>query len=61
MKFGDLALETLLLVQMLEAGSPTVLLGIFTAVVTSNALSCAVVMFVPYERAPLAEILLDIL
>ncbi|KAG3041012.1 hypothetical protein PC121_g23461 [Phytophthora cactorum] len=39
MKFGDLALETLLLYQMLEAA----------------------MMFVPHERAPLAETLIDVL
>ncbi|KAL4174959.1 hypothetical protein KRP22_006887 [Phytophthora ramorum] len=61
MKFGDLALETFLLHQTLQAGSPAVLIGIFTTVVASNALCCAAMMFVPYERAPLAEILVDIL
>ncbi|KAG2991196.1 hypothetical protein PC118_g5228 [Phytophthora cactorum] len=61
MKFGDLALETLLLYQMLEAGSPTPLIAIFTAVVVTNALACAAMMFVPHERAPLAETLIDIL
>ncbi|KAE9272508.1 hypothetical protein PR003_g30181 [Phytophthora rubi] len=62
MKFGDLALETLLLYQMLEAGSPAVLIGIFTFVTASNALACAAMMFfVPHERAPLAEIFIDIL
>ncbi|KAE8995056.1 hypothetical protein PR003_g20930 [Phytophthora rubi] len=59
--FGDLALETLLLYQMLEAGSPPVLVGIFTFVAASNALACAAMMFVPHERAPLAEIFIDIL
>ncbi|KAE9123616.1 hypothetical protein PF006_g17385 [Phytophthora fragariae] len=58
---GDLALETLLLYQMLESGSPTVLIGIFTFVAASNALVCAAMMFVPYERAPLAETFIDIL
>ncbi|KAG1707094.1 hypothetical protein DVH05_026290 [Phytophthora capsici] len=61
MKFGDLALETVLLYQMLESGSPAPLIGIFTVVVASNALSCAAMMFVPYEKAPLAEIFIDIL
>lgn len=60
MKFGDLALETFLLVQMLESGSPTPLIAFFTLVVVFNALSCAAMMFVPYERAPLAEIFIDI-
>ncbi|KAG7376305.1 hypothetical protein PHYPSEUDO_013780 [Phytophthora pseudosyringae] len=61
MKFGDLALETVLLYQMLESGSPAPLIGIFTVVVASNALTCAAMMFVPYEKAPLAETLIDIL
>ncbi|RAW33111.1 hypothetical protein PC110_g10546, partial [Phytophthora cactorum] len=61
MKFGDLALETLLLYQMLEAGSPTPLIAIFTVVVATNALACAAMMFVPHERAPLAETLIDVL
>ncbi|KAG1687256.1 hypothetical protein DVH05_005306 [Phytophthora capsici] len=60
-KFVDLALEVLLLHQMLESGSPVVLIVIFTFIIVSNALSCAVVMFIPYERAPLAEIFVDIL
>ncbi|KAE8967785.1 hypothetical protein PR001_g27993 [Phytophthora rubi] len=61
MKFGDLALETLLLYHMLEAGSPTVLIGIFTFVAASNAIACAAMMFEPHERAPLAETFIDIL
>ncbi|ETL98926.1 hypothetical protein L917_04104 [Phytophthora nicotianae] len=61
MKFGDLALETLLLYQMLEGGSPAPLIAIFTVVVATNALACALMMFVPHERAPLAETLIDIL
>ncbi|KAE8909713.1 hypothetical protein PF003_g6242 [Phytophthora fragariae] len=59
--FGDLALETLLLYQMLEAGSPTVLIGIFTFVAASNVIACAAMMFEPHERAPLAETFIDIL
>ncbi|EGZ22902.1 hypothetical protein PHYSODRAFT_295526 [Phytophthora sojae] len=51
MKFDGLAVETALLYQKLEPGLPTVLIGIFTAAVTSNALSCAAVMFIPYERS----------
>ncbi|KAF1787626.1 hypothetical protein GQ600_26003 [Phytophthora cactorum] len=57
----NLALETLLLYQMLEAGSPTPLIAIFTVVVATNALACAAMMFVPHERAPLAETLIDVL
>ncbi|KAK1938974.1 hypothetical protein P3T76_009049 [Phytophthora citrophthora] len=61
LKFVDLAMEVLLLHQMLESGSPIVLIIIFTLVVVGNALSCAAIMFIPYERAPLAEIFVDIL
>ncbi|OWZ12400.1 hypothetical protein PHMEG_00014450 [Phytophthora megakarya] len=61
MKFGDLALETFLLYQMLESGSPAVLIVIFTVVVASNSLICAVMMFIPYEQAPRAEIFIDIM
>ncbi|KAG6948644.1 hypothetical protein JG687_00015344, partial [Phytophthora cactorum] len=46
---------------MLESGSPAVLIAIFTVVVASNALICAVMMFVPYKRAPRAETFVDIL
>ncbi|KAF1787516.1 hypothetical protein GQ600_15194 [Phytophthora cactorum] len=46
---------------MLEAGSPTPLIAIFTVVVATNALACAAMMFVPHERAPLAETLIDVL
>ncbi|KAG6583296.1 uncharacterized protein IUM83_19888 [Phytophthora cinnamomi] len=60
-KFGDLTLETFLLYQMLESGSPTVLIAIFTSIVVSNALMCAAMMFVPYERAPLAESIIDVM
>ncbi|OWZ12401.1 hypothetical protein PHMEG_00014451 [Phytophthora megakarya] len=61
LKVVDLALETLLLYQMLETGSPAPLIVIFTLIVASNAVACATMMFVPHERAPLAETLIDIL
>ncbi|ETL45754.1 hypothetical protein L916_04218 [Phytophthora nicotianae] len=61
MKFGDLTLETFLLYQMLESGSPAVLIAVFTVVVASNALICAFMMFIPYDRAPRAETFIDIL
>ncbi|KAF4142719.1 hypothetical protein GN958_ATG08111 [Phytophthora infestans] len=54
-------LETFLLYQMLESGSPAVLVVVFSVVVASNALICAVMMYIPYERAPRAEIFIDIL
>ncbi|KAG6622929.1 uncharacterized protein IUM83_09197 [Phytophthora cinnamomi] len=59
-KFGNLALETFLLVQMLESGSPTPLVAFFAFVVVFNAIACAGMMFVPYERAPLGELYIDV-
>ncbi|KAG6583301.1 uncharacterized protein IUM83_19891 [Phytophthora cinnamomi] len=59
-KFGDLALETFLLVQMLESGSPTPLVAFFSFVVVFNAIACAGMMFVPYERAPRGELFIDV-
>ncbi|RLN86290.1 hypothetical protein BBJ28_00001848 [Nothophytophthora sp. Chile5] len=61
MKIGDLVIETVLLIQILEAGSPAVLVAVFTVIIASNALVCAIVMFLPYERMGLAEILVDLL
>ncbi|GMF65497.1 unnamed protein product [Phytophthora lilii] len=61
MKFGDLALQTLLIYQMLEAGSPMPLITIDTVVVASNAHVCAALMFARYDRAPLAESFADIM
>ncbi|OWZ13519.1 hypothetical protein PHMEG_00013144 [Phytophthora megakarya] len=45
MKIGDLAFETVLLVQILEAGSPTPIVAIVTIIVASNALACATTIF----------------
>ncbi|KAE9179064.1 hypothetical protein PF005_g23825 [Phytophthora fragariae] len=61
MKVGDLAFETVLLVQILETGAPSVIVGIFTVVVTSNALACAIIMFLPFDRIGLLETLVDLL
>ncbi|RLN66160.1 hypothetical protein BBJ28_00019747 [Nothophytophthora sp. Chile5] len=61
LKIGDLVLETTMLYQMLEAGSPAVLLGIFTVIVASNALACAGMMFLPFEHTRLIETLVDIM
>ncbi|POM70680.1 Hypothetical protein PHPALM_12848 [Phytophthora palmivora] len=60
MKIGDLAFETVLLVQILEAGSPTPIVGIVTVIVASNALACATTMFLPFERMGLVETLVDL-
>ncbi|RLN94247.1 hypothetical protein BBJ28_00025430 [Nothophytophthora sp. Chile5] len=61
LKIGDLALETTMLYQMLEAGSPAALLGIFTVIVASNALTCAGMIFFPFEHTRLVETLMDIM
>ncbi|KAG6572723.1 uncharacterized protein IUM83_18678 [Phytophthora cinnamomi] len=61
MKIGDLAFETILLVQILEAGSPAVIVGIFTVVIASNALVFAVMMLLPLNRMGLAETLANLL
>lgn len=61
MKIGDLAFETLLLVQILEAGSPAPIVAIFTVIIVSNALACATTMFFSFERIGLVETLVDLL
>ncbi|KAG3098654.1 hypothetical protein PI125_g15280 [Phytophthora idaei] len=61
MKIGDLAFETVLLIQILEAGSPTQIVAIFTIIIASNALVCATTMFLPFQRIGLIETLVDLL
>jgi flagellar motor component MotA len=61
LKIGDMALGTVLLYRMLESGSPVVLIAIFTVIVVANALTCTVMMFLPYKRTVLPETLVDIL
>ncbi|KAG2997579.1 hypothetical protein PC120_g21257 [Phytophthora cactorum] len=61
MKIGDLAFETVLLIQILEAGSPTPIVAIFTIIIASNALACATTMFLPFQRIGLIETLVDLL
>ncbi|KAG7380701.1 10 kda heat shock protein, partial [Phytophthora boehmeriae] len=61
LKIGDLAFETLLLVQVLESGSPTAIIAVYTIVVASNALTCAVLMFLPLDRMGLISTLVDLL
>ncbi|KAF4136454.1 hypothetical protein GN958_ATG14349 [Phytophthora infestans] len=61
MKIGELAFETVLLVQILEAGSPTPIVAIFTFIIASNALACATTMFLPFQRIGLIETLVDLL
>ncbi|KAE8974745.1 hypothetical protein PR003_g27019 [Phytophthora rubi] len=61
MKIGDLAFETILLVQILEAGSPAVIVGIFTIIIASNALVSAVMMLLPLNRMGLVDTLVGLL
>ncbi|KAE9171188.1 hypothetical protein PF005_g27245 [Phytophthora fragariae] len=61
MKIGDLAFETILLVQILEAGSPAVIVGIFTVIIASNALVSAVMMLLPLNRMGLVDTLVGLL
>ncbi|KAL4174831.1 hypothetical protein KRP22_006760 [Phytophthora ramorum] len=61
MKFADLAFETVLLIQVLEAGSPAPIVAIFTVIIASNALVCAMTMFVPYRQIALVETLNDLM
>ncbi|KAG7377092.1 hypothetical protein PHYBOEH_001123 [Phytophthora boehmeriae] len=61
LKVSDLAFETVLLVQVLESGSPSVIIAFFTMVVASNALMCAALMFRSFARIRLVETLVDLL
>ncbi|KAL3658233.1 hypothetical protein V7S43_016861 [Phytophthora oleae] len=61
MKISDLVFETVLLIQVLESGSPMPIVAIFTFIVASNALACAVTMFLPFQRIGLIETLVDLL
>ncbi|KAG7375447.1 10 kda heat shock protein, partial [Phytophthora pseudosyringae] len=61
MKIGDLAFETVLLFQVLEAGSPKPIVAIFTFIIASNALVCAATMFLQSKRIGLVETLVDLL
>ncbi|KAJ8539063.1 hypothetical protein ON010_g12806 [Phytophthora cinnamomi] len=58
-KLADLAVETALLYRILEAGSPPALVATFTVIVGLNALSCALLMFLPDGNIGLFEILAD--
>ncbi|RLN88205.1 hypothetical protein BBJ28_00019256 [Nothophytophthora sp. Chile5] len=61
LKIGELAIVTVLLFQILEAGTPVPLIAVFTTIVASNSLSCALMLCLPYEQIGLAERLVDIL
>ncbi|KUF76195.1 hypothetical protein AM587_10006112 [Phytophthora nicotianae] len=47
--------------RVLEAGSPTPIVAIFTIIIASNALACTTTMFLPFQRIGLIETLVDLL
>ncbi|KAL3659051.1 hypothetical protein V7S43_015935 [Phytophthora oleae] len=59
-KFADLAVESAILYQTLEAGSPLVLVVAFAFVIGMNALSCVVMMLLPDGQSGLTEVFVDI-
>ncbi|KAJ8577256.1 hypothetical protein ON010_g1952 [Phytophthora cinnamomi] len=61
MKFTELILQAFLLYQMLESGTPVVLVIVFTAVIICNTMFCAVVMLTSFENTRLIEALCDTL
>lgn len=61
MKICDLVVEAKLFSQILEAGPPLLLVGVFTTIIVANALACICMVYSPSERTGLGEILLDLL
>lgn len=61
MKFVDLVIEAVMLLQFLEDGLPVVLVAVFTMIVAANAVACALVMFLPNEQTLLMENLIDLM
>ncbi|KAK1938944.1 Reticulon-4 receptor [Phytophthora citrophthora] len=59
-KFADLAVESAILYQTLEAGSPLVLVRAFAFVIGMNALSCVLMMLLPDSLSGLTEVFVDI-
>ncbi|KAJ8566720.1 hypothetical protein ON010_g6400 [Phytophthora cinnamomi] len=60
LKVGDLMVESLLLLTILEAGPPVQLAAIFMTIVVANALSCIVMMNSSSSNVGLTETLVDI-
>ncbi|KAF4035147.1 hypothetical protein GN244_ATG12920 [Phytophthora infestans] len=60
-KLVDLFIQTIMLLQILENGLPSVLVAIFTVIVAANALWCALVMLLPFEQPILVENLVDLI
>jgi hypothetical protein len=61
LKLVDLGVESAILYQLLEAGSPPVLVAAFTTILGMNALSCALMMYLPEQYTGLPEVLVDTL
>ncbi|OWZ02584.1 hypothetical protein PHMEG_00025830 [Phytophthora megakarya] len=59
-KLADLAVESAILYQILEAGSPLLLVAVFAAIVGMNALSCVLMMMLPDTYSGLLEMFVDI-
>ncbi|POM70831.1 Hypothetical protein PHPALM_12678 [Phytophthora palmivora] len=57
----DLALETAMLIQILEDGSPLVLVAVFTFIIVANATGCALIIFFPLKKAALIENIVDLM
>ncbi|ETI47391.1 hypothetical protein F443_08401 [Phytophthora nicotianae P1569] len=61
MKFVDLFIQTVMLLQILENGLPIALVAVFTVIVAANALWCAILMFLPLKQAVLVENFVDLI
>ncbi|KAG6976663.1 hypothetical protein JG688_00001143, partial [Phytophthora aleatoria] len=61
MKFVDLFIQTVMLLQILENGVPIVLVAVFTVIVAANAVGCALVMLLPFEQTALVENVVDLI
>lgn len=61
MKTVDLALQTITLHQILEAGFPVVLCYLYASLVAANCLSCVVVILNHARLTAFGEVLLDTL
>ncbi|KAG7378102.1 hypothetical protein PHYPSEUDO_010556 [Phytophthora pseudosyringae] len=59
-KFADLAIESAILYQILEAGSPVVLVVALSAIIGMSALSCAMMMLVPDTKSGITEVVVDL-
>ncbi|KAG7376306.1 10 kda heat shock protein [Phytophthora pseudosyringae] len=60
MKIADLVVETIMLIQILEAGSPITLAAGFTVITASNALAFATLIWIPNRNVALTENLIDL-